>query len=124
MFVLSFRNGGGYDCTRNHFVTYYMPLVEIKDFHALNDNKPFSDQPVKNIQEFYEKLVQMSQHDDCTTGNFLYFLYHQNYYKLIGIDLSRQSNTTIPQQSNFTGKLEEDGDATMSFITEKQQKIV
>ena len=24
-----------------------MPLVEIKDFHALIDNKPFSDQPVK-----------------------------------------------------------------------------
>ena len=99
-----------------------MPLVEIKDFHALNDNKLFSNQPVKNIQELYEKLVQMSQNDDCTTGNFLYFLYHQNCYKLIGIDLSRQSNT-IPQQSNLTGKLEEDGDATMFFIIEKQQKI-
>ena len=118
MFVLSFKNGGGSDCTRNYFVTYYMPLVEIE--HALNDNKLFSDQPVKNIQELYEKLVQMSQNDDCTTGNFLYFLYHQNYYKLIDIDLLRQSNTTIPQQSNFTGKLEEDGDATMFFITEKQ----
>ena len=99
-----------------------MPLVEIKDFHALNDNKLFSNQPVKNIQELYEKLVQMSQNDDCTTGNFLYFLYHQNCYKLIDIDLSRQSNT-IPQQSNLTGKLEEDGDATMFFIIEKPQKI-
>ena len=122
MFVLSFKNGGGNDCTRNHFVTYYMPLVEIKDFHALNDNKLFSNQPVKNIQELYEKPVQMSQNDDCTTGNFLYFLYHQNCYKLFDIDLSRQSNT-IPQQSNLTGKLEEDGDATMFFIIEKPQKI-
>ena len=27
------------DPTRNSFVKYYMPLVEIKDFNALNDNK-------------------------------------------------------------------------------------
>ena len=27
---------------------YYMPLVEIKDFDALIDNKPFFNQPVKN----------------------------------------------------------------------------
>ena len=34
-----------------------MPLVEIKDFNALIDNKPFFDQPVKNKQEAYEKLI-------------------------------------------------------------------
>ena len=34
----------------------YMPLVEIKDFDALIDNKPFFDQPVKNKQEAYENL--------------------------------------------------------------------
>ena len=33
-----------------------MPLIEIKDFSALIDNKPFFDQPVKNKQEAYEKL--------------------------------------------------------------------
>ena len=26
------------------------------------------------------------------------YLYHENIYKLIGIDLSRQTNTSIPQQ--------------------------
>ena len=51
------------------------------------------------------------------------YLYHQKYYKLIGIDLSRQTNTNIPQQINFVGKLEDD-DATVFFITEKQQKTV
>ena len=35
------------------------------------------------------------------------FLSHQNYYKLIGIDLSKQGNTSITQQINFTGELEE-----------------
>ena len=44
--------------------------------------------------------------------------------KLIGIDLSRQTNTSIPQQINFVGKLEEDDGATMFFIAEKQQKTI
>ena len=30
----------------------------------------------------------------------------------------------VPQQINFTGKLEEDDDATMFFITEKQKKAI
>ena len=66
----------------------------------------------------------MSRNDDYTTGNLLDYLYHQNYYKLIGIDLSRQTNTNVPQQINFTGKLEEDSGATMFFIAEKQQKTI
>ena len=47
LFVLSFKNGDD-DPTRNSFNKYYMLLVEIKDFNALIDNKPFFDQPVKN----------------------------------------------------------------------------
>ena len=67
----------------------------------------------------------MSRNDDYTTGNLLDYLYHQNYYQVIGIDLSRQTNTSIfPQQINFTGKLEDDDSATMSFIAEKQQKTI
>ena len=49
---------------------------------------------MKNKQEVYEKL-------DYTTENLLYYLYHQNYYKFIGMDLSKQANTTIPEQINF-----------------------
>ena len=101
-----------------------MPLVEIKDFNVLIDNKPFFDQPVKNKQEVYEKLIEMSRNDDYTTGNLLDFSYHQNYHKFIGKDLSRQTNTSIPQQINFVGKLEEDDGATMFFIAEKQHKTI
>ena len=101
-----------------------MPLLEIKDCNALIDNKPFFYQPVKNKQEAYEKLVKVLKNDDCIAGNLLDLLYHQKYYKLIGIDLSRQTNTSIPQQINFTGKLEEDDDATMFFMAEKQQKTI
>ena len=66
----------------------------------------------------------MSRNNDYTTGNVLYYSYHQNYYKLIGTDLWRQTNMTIPQQINFTGKLEKDDSATMFFIAEKQQKTI
>ena len=66
----------------------------------------------------------MSRNHYSTTGNLLDFSYHQNYYKLIGIDLSRQANMSIPQQINFVGKLEKDDDAVMFFIAEKQQKTV
>ena len=63
----------------------------------------------------------MSINDDFTTGSLSDFLYHQNYYKLIGTDLSRQKNTNIPQQINFTGKLQLKIADKMFFIAEKQQ---
>ena len=56
-----------------------MPLVEIKDFHALIDNKLFIDQPVKIKQETYKKLTEMSRNDNNTAGKLLDYLYHQKY---------------------------------------------
>ena len=81
-----------------------MPFVKIKEFNALIYDKQFFHQPVKNKQEECEKLVEMSRKNDYTTGNLLDYSYHQSYYKLIGIDLSRQANTAIAQQINFTGR--------------------
>ena len=121
MFVLPLKNGSN-DPTRFSLDKYYTQFMEIKDFNALIDNKPFFDQPVKKKQETYEKLIKISRNDNYTTGNLLDYLSRQNYYKLIGIDLSRQTNTNIPQQINFTGKLEEDDGAAMFFIAEKQEK--
>ena len=67
----------------------------------------------------YEKLAEMLRNDDYTSGKLLNFPYHQNYCKLIDTDLSRQSNTRIPQQINFIGNLEEDDGEVMIFIAEK-----
>ena len=78
---------------------------------------------MKNKQEPYEKPIEIKRNYDYTTGSLLDYLYHQKYYKLIGIDLLRQTNTCIPQQINFAGKLEEDDGATMFFAAEKQQKL-
>ena len=71
----------------------------------------------------FENFFGMSNNDVYATGNLLDSLYHQNYYKLIYINLSGQTNTSIPQQISFTEKLEKDNEATMIFITEKIWKL-
>ena len=70
LFVLSFKNGSG-NPTRNSFDEYYIRLVEIKDFNALIYNKPVFDQPVKNRQEGYEKLTEVSRNNDYITKEFI-----------------------------------------------------
>ena len=47
----------------------------------------------------------MSRSNDYTMGNLLDYLSHQIYYKVIGIHLSRQTNTSILQQIHAVGKL-------------------
>ena len=54
---------------------------------------------------------------------FIRLFVSSKYYKLIGIDLSRQANTGIPQQINFTENLEDDG-KKIFIASEKQQKTI
>ena len=56
LFAFLFKNGND-NATRDSLDKYYTRLVEINDFNALIDNKPFSDQPVENKQEVYENLI-------------------------------------------------------------------
>ena len=56
-----------------------MSLVEIKDFNALIDNKPFFDQPIKNKQA-YEKLVEMSRNNDLYSSKFIVFFISANLF--------------------------------------------
>ena len=59
----------------------------------------------------------MSRNNDYTTSNLLYFAYFKEDYRLIAIDLSKQTKLTDPQQISFVGKLEgQDHGATMFFI--------
>ena len=64
--------------------------------------------PVKNEEEAYEKIIDMSNNNDYTTGNlldFAYFKKKKKNYRLIAIDLSKQTKLKDPQQINFIGKL-------------------
>ena len=120
LFVLTFENEDG----RTSFSKYYVPKVEIKDFNVLTDGKPFFEIPIKNKEEAYEAIIEMSKNNNYTTGNLLDYEYFKDHYKLIAIDLSKQielENSDLKQQINFIGRLEEDN-ATMFFIIEKKEE--
>ena len=68
-------------------------------------------------------MKNLSKNDDYTTRNLLDFSNHQNYYKLIGIDLSRQANTSIPQQIHFTGKLEDDSETIFLLLKSSKKQL-
>ena len=71
---------------------------------------------VKNYEEAYEKIIEMSNNNDYTTGNLLDFACFKKHYKLIAIDLSKQTTLKDSQQINFIGKIEEqDNGVTMFF---------
>ena len=124
LFVLSFERIEKNNVKKDHrdsFSYYYVPNVEIKDFNVLTDEKRFFDLPVKNEEEAYEKIMSMNRNNDYATGNLLD--YFKENYRLIAIDLSKQTKLKDPQQTNFIGKLEgQNNGATMLFIIEKSEE--
>ena len=127
LFVLWFQRIAGENNTikdyRDSFSHYYVPNARIKDFNVLIDGKSFFDLPVKNEEEAYEKIIEMSNNNDYTTGNLLDFGYVKENYKLIAIDLSKQTRLKDSQQINFIGKLEnQDRGATIFFIIENAEE--
>ena len=127
LFVLSFERIEENNVKKDHrdsFSHYYVPNVEIKDFNVLIDGKSFFDLPVKSEEEAYEKSIEMSRVNDYTTGNILDFGYFKENYRLLAIELSKQTKLKDSQQINFIGELEgENNEATIFFfIIEKSEE--
>ena len=123
LFVLSFPRNNNTD-SRYSFSNYYVPKVRINDFNVLIDGKSFFDLQVKNEEETYEKIIDMGNNNDYTTDNLLDFAYFKKHYKLIAIDLSKQTKLKDPQKINFIGKLLKITGATMFFIIEKSEETI
>ena len=104
---------------RESFSDCYVPNIEIKDFNVLFDGKSFFDLPVKNEEEAYKKIMSNDRNNDCTTGNLLNFAYFKENYKLITIDLSKQTKLKDPQQISFIGRLLATRSATVFFYHQK-----
>ena len=120
LIVLSFENED--DITS--FSRYYAPSVEIKDFNVSINRKSFFDTPIKDKEEAYETVIEMSRNNDYATGTLLDYEYFSKHYKLIAIYLSKQTeleNSDLKQQINFIGRFDED-DATMFVIIEKLEE--
>ena len=60
---------------RDFFSHDYVPNVRITDFNVWIDGKSFFDLPVKNQEEAYKKIIEMSRNNDYTTGSLLDFVY-------------------------------------------------
>ena len=97
LFVLSFTSNN-VDDNRDSFSDYYVSKVEIEDFNILIDGKSFFDLPVKNEEEAYEKIIEMSNNNHYKTGNLLDFAYFKENYRLIAIDLSKQTKLKDSQK--------------------------
>ena len=64
----------------------------------------------------------MKNNNDYTTGNLLDFAYSKKY-KLIAIDLSKQTKLKDSQRIIFIGTLLNTHGATMFFIIKKSEEI-
>ena len=99
IFVLTFEN----EDDRTSFSKYSVP----KEFNVLIDGKPFFEIPVKDKEEEYEVITEMTKNNNYTTCNLLDYEYFKDHYKLIAIDLSKQielQNPDLKQQINFIGR--------------------
>ena len=84
----------GYLFYRDSFSHYYVPKFVINNINVLIDGS-FFNLPVKNEEEAYEKIIEMSNNNDYTTGNLLDFAYYKDSYRLIATDLSKQTKIMI-----------------------------
>ena len=122
LFVLAYEN----DADRQSYYQFYLPKVMVKDFNVIIDKLAFFDLPIKNEEEAYEKIIDISKNDEYTTANLLDYDYFKKYYKLIAIDLSKQQvlqeNKDLIQQINFIGRLEQN--ANIFIIIEKKENTI
>ena len=47
---------------------------------------------IKNKEDVYEEIIEMSKNYDYNTGNLLDYEYFSRHHKLIAIDLSKEWN--------------------------------
>ena len=74
--------------------------------------------PVKNEEEAYERTID---NNDYTAGNLLDFAYYKKHYKLIAIDLSKQTKLKDPQQLILLENVQEILEQ-QCFLSQKDQK--
>ena len=58
-FVLSFEN----EDDTTSFSKYYTPNVEMKNVNIFIDGKSFSDVPIKNKEETYQKIIETGKNN-------------------------------------------------------------
>ena len=75
LLVCSFKIGQNY-YTKSYFNRYYIPLLEIKDFNALIDDKPYLISQYKASKKQFKKISKCQEIMITKTGHLLYFSYY------------------------------------------------
>ena len=123
LFVLAYRDADD----RQSFSQFYLPRAMVKDYNIIIDKLAFFDLPIKNEEEAYEKIIDISRNNEYATDNILDYDYLKKYYQLIAVDLSKQQvlqeNEDLIQQINFIGRIEEPAN-TFIIIEKKEQTIL
>ena len=71
-------------------------FTNVNRVFVLIDGKPFFEIPLKNKEEAYEQIIEISTNNDYTTGNLLDYEYFSKHYRLIAINLSKQIELENP----------------------------
>ena len=103
---------------------YYLPTAEIKDYNVMIGGRNFFNQTIKNDFTTYDIIQKIAtgQGDDYTNP------YFKEYYKLIGIDLSKSqkldADPKTMQKINFAGYLKKAEGAIIFLIIDKAKETV
>ena len=75
LFVLAYQVDANNDDDRQSFSQFYLPRVMVKDVNVIIDKLAFFDLPIKNEEEAFEKIIDISKNNEYTTGNLLDYDY-------------------------------------------------
>ena len=87
----------------------------------------FLEISVKNKEEAYEAIIEMSKNNDYTAGNLLDYEHFKDYYKLIAIDLSKQiklENANLKQQLTSLKGLKKMQQCSLSLRKKKKLLLI
>ena len=108
---------------------YFLPRGEIKNHNVLIDERNFYDQPINDITKQYDEIRKVSTgyDDDYTTGCLLDYAYFKDNYKLIAVDLSKQTaldaDPRAVQQIVFQGVVGGDDGTKIRLCTILEQSF-
>ena len=124
LFILAFEN----NTQRTPHSGYYLPNVELKDYHIMINGENFFDEPVKNDKVTYENIrkIATGQGDNYATGCLLDYPCFKDSHKIIAVDLSKQNeldaNPRATHQIHFAANLDRAGNTRIHFILEEAKE--
>ena len=127
LFVMAYSRVDGQP-TRNGQQKYYLPRIDLNKYNVIIHGRNFYDNPIEsNIEKYRElKKVMIGKGEDYTTGSLLDYNYFNKHYKLVAVDLSKQTELdAYPraiQQTEFKYML--GTNSTIYWVLEKSKETI